>query len=229
MKSRQEDRLREMQLAFIGRLMAGLSHEFKNHLAIIKELTGLIQDLLMLEKSEAVPPGDRFEKILSGINERINLAAEMCRHLSGFAHRMDQPLSSFSITEVLQEEIYLLSRFARQKQVNLIPAFDENLPVIFNNPSLLQFMFFCLVWPLLELLEGNSDIKIKAARQEDAVQIMVSSEGKKKTEEEENSWQELFREAVQILHGEQAQKIKQNGQEEVSVTIPSIERLQSGI
>jgi len=28
MKSREKERLREMQLAFIGKLMAGLSHEF---------------------------------------------------------------------------------------------------------------------------------------------------------------------------------------------------------
>ena len=52
MKSREKERLREMQLACIGKLMAGLSHEFKNHWAIIKELNGLIEDLLVFPWSK---------------------------------------------------------------------------------------------------------------------------------------------------------------------------------
>ena len=46
-------RLREMQLAFIGKLMAGLCHESKNHLAIIGESCGLIEDLLSMEERTA--------------------------------------------------------------------------------------------------------------------------------------------------------------------------------
>ena len=92
MRSQRNNRLREMQLAFIGKLMAGLSHEFKNHLAIIKELNGLIEDLLMLEEPGESANSERYKKITSGINERIAQAAEMCRFLSGFSHRMDQPL-----------------------------------------------------------------------------------------------------------------------------------------
>ena len=63
MKSQRKGRLREMQLASIGKLMAGLSHEFKNHLAIIKELNGLIEDLLLLEEPGQSPDSERYKKI----------------------------------------------------------------------------------------------------------------------------------------------------------------------
>lgn len=195
----ESSRFREMQLVYIGKLMAGLSHEFKNHLAIIKELNGLLQDLLMLAESESALNPERFQKIISGIDERISQAAEMCRYLSGFAHRMDQPLASFSVAEVVEEEIYLLSRFARQKQVQLIADYGDNLPLIHNNPALLQFMFFCLVWPQIESGEAGSRVLIKALRQDEAVLITLRNDDRRTIFAADNIWLEMGCQASHLL------------------------------
>ena len=223
MKSQKKDRLREMQLAFVGKLMAGLSHEFKNHLAIIKELNGLIEDLLLLEEPGQSSNSERYKKIISGINERIAQAAEMCRFLSGFSHRMDQPLSSLSVTDVLEEKIYLLRRFAQQKQVELISSFDEDLPAIFNDPSLLQFAIFCIVWPALELLEPGGRISIKVIRKGQSVEILVRLEGTMQRPEDNTPWEDMLPEVLQMLGAELSRRIDQDGNEEVAVTISSIE------
>jgi len=223
MKSQKKDRLREMQLAFVGKLMAGLSHEFKNHLAIIKELNGLIEDLLLLEEPGQSSNSERYKKIISGINERIAQAAEMCRFLSGFSHRMDQPLSSLSVTDVLEEKIYLLRRFAQQKQVELISSFDEDLPAIFNDPSLLQFAIFCIVWPALELLEPGGRISIKVIRKGQSVEILVRLEGTMQRPEDNTPWEDMLPEVLQMLGAELSRRIEQDGNEEVAVTISSIE------
>jgi len=223
MKSQKKDRLREMQLAFVGKLMAGLSHEFKNHLAIIKELNGLIEDLLLLEEPGQSSNSERYKKIISGINERIAQAAEMCRFLSGFSHRMDQPLSSLSVTDVLEEKIYLLRRFAQQKQVELISSFDDDLPAIFNDPSLLQFAIFCIVWPALELLEPGGRISIKVIRKGQSVEIFVRLEGTMQRPEDNTPWEDMLPEVLQMLGAELSRRIDQDGNEEVAVTISSIE------
>jgi C4-dicarboxylate-specific signal transduction histidine kinase len=186
------DSLRELQLAFIGKLMAGLSHEFKNRLAIIRELSGLVEDLLMLEEQGQPTNIERYKKNIAGIDERITQAAEMCRFLSSFSHRMDQALSSFKVADVLLEEIYLLHRFAHQKQVTLTPSFTENLPAIFNNPSLLQFAIFCIIWPLLESLEPGGRILIAATQKDSAVEIVVKSEGAMKEPAADASLQEML-------------------------------------
>jgi len=223
MKSQKKERLREMQLAFVGKLMAGLSHEFKNHLAIIKELNGLIEDLLLLEEPGQSSNSERYKKIISGINERIAQAAEMCRFLSGFSHRMDQPLSSLSVTDVLEEKIYLLRRFAQQKQVELISSFDDDLPAIFNDPSLLQFAIFCIVWPALELLEPGGRISIKVIRKGQSVEILVRLEGTMQRPEDNTPWEDMLPEVLQMLGAELSRRIDQDGNEEVAVTISSIE------
>jgi len=223
MKSPKKDRLRRMQLAFVGKLMAGLSHEFKNHLAIIKELNGLIEDLLLLEEPGQSANSERYKKIISGINERIAQAAEMCRFLSSFSHRMDQSLSSLSVTDVLQEKIYLLRRFARQKQVELISSFDEDLPAIFNDPSLLQFAIFCIVWPALELLKPVGRISITGVRKGDSVEIIVNLAGTMERPEDDTPWEDMLPEILQMLGADLSRRIDQDGNEEIAVTISSID------
>lgn len=227
MKSQKKDRLREMQLAFVGKMMAGLSHEFKNHLAIIKELNGLIEDLLMLEEPGQPADRDRYKKITSGINERVGQAAEMCRFLSGFSHRMDHPLSSISVADVLQEKIYLLRRFSQQKQVDLSASFEEDMPLIFNDPALMQFAVFCIVWPALELLEPGSRIIITGKGKGQSVEITVSLEGKMKQSEDETFWKDMLPEVLQMLGAEFARRVNKEGNEEVVVTITSIDSLPS--
>lgn len=216
------DPLREMQLAFIGKLMAGLSHDFKNHLAIIKELSGLLEDLLLHEEQPQAKGSERYEKILSGIGERIAQAAEMCRFLSAFSHRMDQPLSSFSVADVLQEKIYLLERFARQKQVELIFSCDTGLPPIFNNPSLLQFAIFCIAWPALLGLEQGGRVIITAGQQDESVEIVIQLEGAMKAAEPEPSWGAALPDAMQMLEGGFSRKTGPEGNKEIIVTLSSI-------
>ena len=223
MKPQTMDRLRKMQLAFVGKLMAGLSHEFKNHLAIIKELNGLIEDLLLLEEQGQTTNSERYKKIISGINERIAQAAEMCRFLSGFSHRMDQPLSSLNVTDVLQEKIYLLRRFALQKQVDLTSSFEESLPVIYNDPSLLQFAIFCIIWPALELMAEGDRISITGSRKGDSVEIVVNLAGAMKRPEDDTPWEDMLPEVLQILGADLSRSINQEGNEEVVVTISSID------
>ena len=219
----KSDPLREMQLAFIGKLMAGLSHEFKNHLAIIKELSGLLEDLLLHEEAKQAPGSERYEKILSGINERIAQAAEMCRFLSAFSHRMDQPLSSFRVSDVLQEKIYLIGRFARQKQVDLIFSCDADLSPIFNNPSLLQFAIFCITWPALQGLEQGGRVLITAGQKDESVEILITLEGALKATEDGASLSALLPEILQILAAGFSEKTDPDGNKEILVTLSSID------
>lgn len=224
MKAQKQERLREMQLACIGKLMASLSHEFKNHLAIIKESCGLVEDLLLLEDQERPTNTGRYKKIIAGINDRITQAAEMCRCLSAFSHRMDQPLSSFNPNNVLQEEIYLLHRLARQKQVDLALASAEDLPVIFNNPSLLQFAVFCMVWPALESLDKHGRILLAPAQQGVSVAIVVTFEGALQKTADENPWHTMLPEVLHQLGAELAHRVQPTGNEEFTLTLSSIEQ-----
>lgn len=191
--------LQDAQLAFIGRIIAGVSHEFKNHLSVTKELTGLLEDLLALDHALSGP--DRYAKISSGIVERVKAAAEMASHLGHFAHRMDAPLSSFSVNEVVGEIVFLMKRFARLKNVALELEPAPELPPLHSNPSLLQFVVFSVTMPMLEHLEKHSAVRISTGKTGERVQLVFQFE-KIREEGIVFAGQDLPREALEDLHAE---------------------------
>jgi C4-dicarboxylate-specific signal transduction histidine kinase len=164
--------LHDAQLAFVGLIIAGVSHEFKNHLSVTKELSGLLDDLLTVGK-DSLPGGERLTKITSGIEERIAAAAEMANYLGRFAHRMDFPLSSFSVNEVVGEIMFLTQRFARLKDIVLVLDPAPELPPLHNNPSLLQFVIFSVAMPMFDHLEKQGVVRIATGAAENRIRIAL--------------------------------------------------------
>jgi len=173
--STTQPNLHDARLAFVGRIIAGVSHEFKNHLSVTKELSGLLDDLLAMEK-DALPGRERLTKITAGIGERVAAAAEMAGHLGRFAHRMDFPLSSFSVNEVAGEILFLTRRFARLKNITLELDPAPDLPSMHSNPSLLQFVVFSAVMAMLNHLEKQGAVRVATAAAGDRVRIAFHGE-----------------------------------------------------
>lgn len=178
MMEKEIENLRNGQLEMAGRLLAGFSHELKNHLAIIKESNGLIADLLSMGRVEDPALRTRFEKITDTINKRTLMAAEMAKHLNGFAHRSDTPLSPFQLHDVLNEELAFLSRFANLKSISLSLSFTNALPVVYTDPSLVQFIFASLFFHILPTLKSGGKIIVSSGLQNSSVSFGIVSEGK---------------------------------------------------
>jgi hypothetical protein len=136
---------------------------------------------------------------------------------------MDQPLSSLSVTDVLQEKIYLLRRFAQQKQVEVISSFGGDLPAIYNNPSLLQFTIFCILWPVLELMEPDGRILITVGQKDESIEIVIQCEGTLKRLEENTPWEDMLPEVVHMLGADFSRGIDQKGNENMVLIISSLE------
>lgn len=173
---RSEQELRLLQLHFIGKILAGFTHETKNYLAIINESVGLMGDMIQMGKSSEKDLSE-YLQIIRSVEDQIKRANEHFRALNRFAHRMDTELSSFNLNESIEELIALLARFAKQKKITLIKNFQEDLPSFYSNPSLLQFIVFSVLDEGLLKFEQDSRITIETAGADQAVQIKIIPEG----------------------------------------------------
>lgn len=171
--------LRSLQLKFVGKIMAGICHDFKNHLAIIKELDGLLADLLRSENHDQLDHCDRYKNISMRIDDRVEQAKEVTNVLSGFAHRMDKDCSLFNVHEVLAEEVFLLQRFAKQKGLTLELVPVERPINIYNNSSLLQFVVFCVLGHAIETLAPKGSMTLSLQPIEAAIRIVIDIKGGK--------------------------------------------------
>ena len=102
-------------------------------------------------------------------------------------------------------------------------SFDEELPAIFNDSSLLQFAIFCIVWPALELLEQGSRISINVTGKDQSVEIAIKLDGKMERIENDTPWEDMLPEVLQILEAKLSRRIDQDGNEKVVVAVSSIE------
>ncbi len=176
MESRNEDTLRLLHLHFVGKIIAGFTHEIKNYLAIIKESAGLMEDLIKLGKPSESDSGQYLE-IIRSIEEQIEKANILFGYLNRFAHRMDNQLANFNINESLEELAALVTRFANQKKISIEKDFYETMPSVYSNPSLLQFIVFSAIEEKLSQLDKNSKIVIQTGVTEGGVRIRIAPQG----------------------------------------------------
>ena len=176
MKYENEENLRLLQLQFIGKILAGFTHEIKNYLAIIKESNGLIEDLITLGKTSQVD-SEQYLEITRSIEEYIEKTNNLFRYLNRFAHRMDSQLATFNLNETLEELIALVTRFANQKKISIGKDFQEDIPPIHSNPSLVQFVAFSFLHEKIKNLDNNSKITIQTAAAENTVKLRIIPEG----------------------------------------------------
>lgn len=225
MEFKEEHELRTAQLSFIGKILSVFTHELNNHLAILKESAGLIDDILTAQKSSAgQEPACRTgglegcSKALQLIAEQIGKASYLSRHLNRFGHRMDKPLSSFNVNEILEELLSLLNRAANQKMISFEKDFHENIPVIQSDPSRLQFLIFCLIEKGLMKLDKNGKIIFRTGHSKNSISICITYKGNVMTTTDEK---QIYREkTLQYLLSELGGSVSQSKEEETIITLP---------
>ncbi|MBU0729820.1 MAG: hypothetical protein KKE17_11945 [Proteobacteria bacterium] len=218
--------LKDLQLAFVGKLLAGYSHESKNHLAIIKELSGLMDDLLSMENQGEDRGRQRYHEIMATLRDRATQAAFRVGHLSRFAHRMDEPRTSFNVNDILEEELSLLGWKAKQKEIRLEAFFADNqLPSIYNNPSLLQYVVFCIVVDCFERFEAKSCIQVSTISKGQSVCIELSCSGSWKSGNGKRGslvLSSMLGDALSELGAGLSATVDENGKACFSVTLSSL-------
>ena len=172
-----EQELRVLQLRFIGKILAGFTHESKNYLAIIKESAGLMGDMITFGKSGEEASGQYLE-IIHSIEEQIERATALFKYLNRFSHRMDAQYSAFDCNELLEELTALVLRFANQKRIELVKDFQQDLPQIYSNPSIVHLLVFSFLEDDIMGLEKNSRIIIRTESAGGSVMLSIITEGR---------------------------------------------------
>lgn len=146
---------------FIGRISASLTHEIKNVLAIIRESSGLMQDLLALSKDGAFTYHEKFNSILSAIQEQVNRGVELTARLNRFAHSTDQPLVDLDLNDLVAQVVLLMERFARLRKVQLQAQRSDGALSLNTDPFRLQMVLAAGVDCLLQTAEAGAVIEMQ--------------------------------------------------------------------
>ena len=224
MLDNKENTLRDSQLASLGKMLAGYSHELKNHLAIINESAGLMGDLLDMGNFENEQTIQRFKKIISVIGERIDKANTMAKYMSRFAHQMDMPISNFDVNELLNEELTFLDRFFWIKSISVQKKLQPELPSVNNNPSLLLFVLFTHILQIIDRIDPGGKIVLSSQMKGPNILITIDAQNLSAPTMDPESCSPHAASVTYALNKmgiTMTEEILMDGQHKTTITIPS--------
>ncbi len=174
--------MRDLEMAFLGKITASMTHEIKNTLAIIQESSGLLSDFLTLSQEGTFPHKDKFQRVLGNISTQVSRSVDITTRLNEFAHSMDEPCTQVNMADLLERVVLLMRRLAKRKGIDLsAEASDRDLSIV-SDPFRLQLVLATVIEQLAEVLEAGAAITLQTKSAPREVTILLAVQGTKKPE-----------------------------------------------
>ncbi|MBW1739855.1 MAG: hypothetical protein JRJ42_01830 [Deltaproteobacteria bacterium] len=214
--------LRQRQLAFIGRVIAGFTDKIQDHLGTIRESAGWLDELLGQEGQGAEEDRKKFVDIVSTIESQAKILVQKIQHLNRFAQRMGAPFTTFDPGEIVDEAVFFTTRFARVRDVSLRPEVAETLPSLYSDPVRLHFLVLILIKNMLERVSKGGKVLLRAGSVEKGVLIEVEGHGTLEVmaPEERNPYWSLGQQVVADLGGHMQTTMIAPGKKRTSLFLP---------
>lgn len=180
--------MRELERAFIGRIIASATHEFMNIFAATRETSGLMEDLLSIRRALLLPRAYRLKQLLAKIQNQVNRGVEISEKLNEFAHSMDEGQKGCSLDELVTQACFLSRRFADLKRVQLHP--HPVAPHLFlrTDPFLSQLVLVSCIEYCLGITDAGGAVSLRTLSGDQGVAIRVLTDNSTKRPEDHQAF-----------------------------------------
>lgn len=147
---------------FLGRVTAIVMHDLQNVLAIIKEASGLIDDLLPMSKGLEPKRRDQFQHNLGHIKEQVDRGAKFTELLNSFGHSMEDCPEGADLESCARQIAFLSQRFARMKRIEFLVDPAEERQRVPHPRFQVMMAVFAVMEACLQELPALSKVHIRA-------------------------------------------------------------------
>ncbi len=195
------------EIAFIGKIAAGVTHEINNALASIKEISGLLEDLLTVSSTDSFPHHEKFLNAVPRIKQQVERCVKLTNQLNKFSHLADEHTATVEINDIIDHLVFLTQRFARNKNVELLSIPEGKTLNITTCPLQLQMAIFYTITYFLNISSEGGKLTVQTLTDERNYSFIITFDGKfidqEKLFSDESSNNELVSlyEAMSSLNG----------------------------
>lgn len=165
-----EEKLRQAEhLSAIGEMTAGVSHEIRNPLGIIKSSAQLLKKkMALLDPSSSIPD------IIVEESARLNL---IITDFLNFAKTKVPDLRPCCINEVIEKNLVFLESQIQEADVLIIKEYQENMPDIQADTAMLYQAFLNILLNSFQAMKENGSIAISTWSEPGRVHISFTDNG----------------------------------------------------
>ncbi|MGD9384169.1 MAG: hypothetical protein PVH55_08975 [Desulfobacterales bacterium] len=171
---------KDKEVAFFGKITAGITHELKNVLAIIRESSGLMEDIISISPEAIIKYQEKIQNSLVKIKDQVERGVDLTDRLNKFAHSTDEALSKIDLQETIGQLAALAQRFARLKHIELktVPQNIEDPPVtLVTRLVQLQMILFASLECCFNAMSAGGEINIGIRKLEGKNEVHVVCKG----------------------------------------------------
>lgn len=166
------------RLASLGTLAAGVAHEINNPLAIMTEAVGWMNLILKKEETAQMPRKQDFELALQKIQSSIERARRITHQLLGAARKDDSVLADVDLKRLVDEAIALVSREAKNKDVEIVQEMDPSAGIISSYLYQLRQVMINLLTNAIHATGSGGKITVILEGMDDSIKLTVRDTGK---------------------------------------------------
>lgn len=175
MSDAKERLLREKGFGFFGAITASLSHEINNVLAIINELSGLLDDFFQAAEQGASLNVERLKGTTQRIAAQVERGETYVKRLNRFAHTVDSQRALIDVNDTVEAITTLCRRFATLRRVEIQTRFPETSPCLEGSPFEIEHIVFRCIQIVLNSSHQGDTIHIEVETQADGVRLSFVS------------------------------------------------------
>jgi signal transduction histidine kinase len=162
--------IRADRLAAMGELTAGVAHEVRNPLGVIRASVQLLDD--------AQVDHARIHEAAEVIKQEIDRLDRVIKALLDFGRPSTPTLVRTDINTVLADVVLFTNRFAKQHGVHIEQRFEDDLPDVYGDPDQLKQVFLNLVTNAVQAIGDSEGLIVIETRSEgDYVETSVVDDG----------------------------------------------------
>lgn len=167
---------------FIGGILASVTHDMQNVMAIIKESGALADDILTINGPPRLRHGDKLTTALVNIQEQVKRGRDLMLMLNGFAHAATDFPECGDLVRFTRQIATLDQRMARLKECSLVTDLDVPPVLVLGNALTIMQSVHVGLSAMLDICQANDVIRIGIvpAGEDGRISLRISAENSKK-------------------------------------------------
>lgn len=141
-------------------VMAMVTHEIRNALAIINESAGYLDDLALMSGDDECVPGARVQGMVANISDQVARANKLMKEMNAFAHSGDTPNARIDLHDTLAMMLALTHRKAAACKI-MIALKDSGGPLLTTRPLVLEALIYLFLDGMYEALPPDSRLTVE--------------------------------------------------------------------